>query len=287
MKKKGLWALIAAPGLAVVSWLLIFFLLGGGRVGATPSGTWMYEKAVQTPCSQPPTKPPSSQIYDLDHDAGDWGVYCEGSPVWNKRNVPSPSLDGKSLQCSLAGGAPYSNAHFYRNLLPEPSATGFTLTMSFWFSPTTTCNNEGKPSMIQALEFTMNKWQQEKRYEWALQWQNVGTGAPQWRYWDGGDWIPLSPALTQCLAANQWHTFALEGAIVDGQVHYQRFAIDGQQYPLDLTFQPVSTPGEYDRLAIAIQLDGNATQSLYDVFVDQVQFLREPAGQVYLPVVLK
>jgi hypothetical protein len=242
---------------------------------------------VQTPCSQPPTNPPSSQVYDLDHDAEDWGVYCEGAPVWNKRNVPSPSLDGKSLQCSIVGGAPYSNVHCYRNLLPEPSADVFTLTMSFWFSPTTTCNNQGKPSVIQALEFTMNKWQQDKRYEWALQWQNVGTGAPQWRYWDGQAWIPPSPPLTQCLEANQPYTLTLEGAIVGGQVHYQRFAVDGEQYPLDLTVPPVSTPGESDRLAIAVQLDGNATQSPYDVFVDHVHFLREPATRIYLPVVMK
>jgi hypothetical protein len=242
---------------------------------------------IQTPCSQPPTNPPSSQVYDLDHDAEDWGVYCEGSPIWNKKNLPSPSLDVKSLQCSLAGGAPYSNGHFYRNLLPEPPATIFTLTMSFWFSPTTTCNNQGKPSVIQALEFTMNKWQQDKRHEWALQWQNVGAGAPQWRYWDGGDWITPSPAIPQCLEGNQWHSFALEGAIVDGQVHYRGYSVDGDQHFLDLTVPPVSTSGQSDRLAVAVQLDGNATQSPYNLIVDQVHFLREPAARIYLPVILK
>jgi hypothetical protein len=133
----------------------------------------------------------------------------------------------------------------------------------------------------------MNKWQQDKRYEWALQWQNVGTGAPQWRYWDGGDWITPSPAIPQCLEGNQWHSFALEGAIVDGQVHYRRFSVNGAQHILDLTVPPVSTSGQSDRLAIAVQLDGNATQSPYDLIVDQVHFLREPAARIYLPVILK
>jgi hypothetical protein len=70
-------------------------------------------------------------------------------------------------------------------------------------------------------------------------------------------------------------------------VHYQRFSIDGNQHILDLTVPPVSTSGQSDRLAIAVQLDGNATQSPYDVFVDQVDFLRKPACQVYLPIVMK
>lgn len=238
-------------------------------------------------CSQGPINPPSSETYNLDRYAADWGVYCEGAPTWIKENVGMPSLDGESLRCSITGGAPYSNVHCYRNLLPEPITAVFTLTMSFWFSPTTTCNNQGNPSVVQAIEFTMNKWQQAKRYEWALQWQNVGTGAPQWRYWDGRDWVPVSPTVTQCLQGNQWHTFALEGEIVGGQVHYQRFIIDGNQHILDLTILPVSTPGESDRLAIAIQLDGNATESPYDVFVDQVNFVRKPATQVYLPLVVK
>lgn len=133
----------------------------------------------------------------------------------------------------------------------------------------------------------MNKWQEAKRYEWALQWQNVGTGASQWRYWDGLGWVPMSVPIPQCLQGNQWHTFALEGDIVGGQVHYKTFTIDGTQYDLDLTIPPVSAPGELDRFAIAIQLDGNATESPYDMFIDQVNFVRKPATQVYLPLVAR
>jgi hypothetical protein len=138
----------------------------------------------------------------------------------------------------------------------------------------------------------MNKWQQAKRYEFALQWQNVGDGAPQWRYWDPSQpesnrWQPITPPITQCLQGESWHTFVLEGEIVSGQVHYQSFTIDGKHYILDLIIPPVSIPGEPDRLAIAFQLDGNATASPYDVFVDQVNFVRKPAAQMYLPLVMK
>ena len=54
------------------------------------------------------------------------------------------------LRCLLAGGAPYSNAHFYRNLSGTGSdgAKRFTLSMSFRFSQTT-FNNQGGTSIIQ------------------------------------------------------------------------------------------------------------------------------------------
>jgi hypothetical protein len=239
-------------------------------------------------CDQGPSNPPTSETYDLDEDAEDWGVYCEGTPTWIKRNVATPSIDGKSLQCSITGGAPYSNVHCYRNLLLEPAATTFTLTLSFWFSPTTTFNNQSAPSVIQALEFTMNKWHQSKRYEFALQWQNVGDGAPQWRYWDphqSESWVGLG--ITDTLQGEQWHLFGLQGEIINEQVHYLVFAIDQHSHNLDVTVSPAYEPGETNRLAIAVQLDGNSEAAPYDVFIDQVSFVRKPAAQIYLPLVKK
>jgi uncharacterized repeat protein (TIGR01451 family) len=207
----------------------------------------------------------------LDEDASEWDIYREGSPTCvNPENVPTPSLDGNALQFAIVGGSPYGNCHYYRNLPSQPYATQFTYTLSFWFTPTTTCNNQGGPSTVQALEFSMSKWYQSKRYEFALQWQNVGNGAPQWRYWDGYHWVPPIPPITQCLQAGQWHTLELEGEVVGQQVHYQRFTIDDDSYVIDVTTSPISTPGEPDRLAIAVQLDGNSEESPYEVFVDKV-----------------
>jgi len=239
-------------------------------------------------CDQGATHPPSSITQDLDIDAQDWGTFCEGSPTWLKESVATPSIDGRSLRCSITGGTPYSNVHCYRNLLPEPAAAVFTLTLSFWFSPTTTFNNQGSPSTIQALEFTMNKWHQSKRYEFALQWQNVGDDAPQWRYWDPHQIEPwVSLGITDTLEGQQWHSFILEGEILNGQVHYQRFIIDQQSQNLNITVPPASAPGEPDRLAVAIQLDGNFVASPYDVFIDEVSFIRQAASQIYLPLIMK
>ena len=167
-------------------------------------------------------------------------------------------------------------------------ANVFSLGLSFWFSPTTTFNNQGTPSNIQALEFTVSKWYESKRYELALQWQNVGVGAPQWRYWDPNQSDPwVSLGITGSLTGEQWHSITLIGEITNGQIHYSEFALDQQSYSLNTTVSPTAALGESDRLAVAIQLDGNFQESPYDVFLDRVTFERSFITQVYLPIVLK
>lgn len=231
-------------------------------------------------CSQGPTAPPSLKTGNLDRYAADWGVYCEGAPEWIKMNVSSPALDSESLQCSLTGGAPYSNAHFYREFTSQPAATAFTYNLYFRFS-STTCNNDGNPSSIQAIEFSMNKWHRSRRYEFALQWQNVGPGAPQWRYWDPhrhkeDRWVSFEPPQAQCLPASTWHRLTLYGRIMAGKVYYDRFRIDGTTRKLGIMVSAASAPDEPDRLAIAVQLDGNFNEDPYDVFLDKVRFIRKP-----------
>jgi hypothetical protein len=240
-------------------------------------------------CNEGQSNPASAKSYDLDQYAQDWGVFCEGDPTWEKSDVATPSLDGQALRCALTGGQPYSNAHFYRNLEPAPAASTFTFTLSFYFSPTTTCNNQPTPSTVQAVEFTMNKWHQSYRYEFALQWQNVGDGAPQWRYWDPhatpDPWVAFSPPITQCLSGETWHTLTLDGEIAGGLARYTGFTIDGTHHTMVQTAAPAYTPSEPDRLAVAIQLDGNAVQSPYEVVVDRVSLEQEPASRVYIPIV--
>ena len=211
------------------------------------------------------------QGLDLDRHAADWAVYTEGTPTWIKENVATPALDTESLRCAITGGQPYSNIHCYRNLTSEPAATTFTLNLFFRFSPPTTFNNQGAPSIVQALEFSMSKWYQAQRYEWAVQWQNVGSGAPQWRLWNphaAEPWASLGIPAT--FAGDQWHSLILEGEIHQGMVRYQTLIVDGQSHALNVDVAPVAAPGEADRLAVAFQLDGNSVESPYDMFVDKV-----------------
>jgi uncharacterized protein YcfL len=166
------------------------------------------------------------------------------------------------------------------------------MSLSFYYRPHSTFNNQGGSSIVQALEFTMSKWLGQSRYEWAVQWENVGNGAPKWRYWnphhlDSNNqpdrWVDLNIPVSQellKLEGERWYTLKLEGDIVAGKVHYTRISIDklndgieGRIYPLDITVEPAAEAG--DKLAVAVQLDGNdwngtGQLSPYEVFLDKV-----------------
>jgi hypothetical protein len=239
-----------------------------------------------TACGASPANLPTSAEHNLDSDVANWGTYCEKTPTVRLENVTTPSIDGTSLRCTLTGGAPYSNVHCYRNLLPEPATSVFTLSLSFWFSPTTTLADSNGASVVQAIEFSLSKWHQSQRYEFALQWKNVGDGAPQWRYWDPHmpePWISLG--IPGALERGVWHALTLEGVILNGQVYYTQFSIDQHSHRIDRAVAPFPASGEPDRLAVAVQLDGNAKLDPYDTFIDRVNFLREPISAVHLPTV--
>lgn len=252
-----------------------------GSAALVTLGPWREGHVGAQGCDQGPINPRDSRNGDLDRQAPDWGVYCEGSPMWRLQNVATPSLDTESLQCSLLGGVGYSNAHFYRIFTSEPTSIAFTITLSFRFTPTT-CNNAGSPSIIQGLEFTMSKFYQNIRWEFGLQWENVAAsvnnGAPQWRFWNGSHWVRLNRPLSQCLQGEQWHEFTIVGQIINDNVFYDRFVIDKQVHVLDITVPPVPAIDVVrdDRLAIGVQLDGNFQESPYDVFLDKVNFIRGP-----------
>lgn len=221
-----------------------------------------------------------SLISDLDDDASYWGGYIDedgqGIPMWELGNVSNPSLDGISLRCAITGGDPYSNIHCYRNLPAEPTSNFFSISLSFYYHPPSSFNNVGEPSVVQGLEFTMSKWNQGLRHEWALQWNNVNesdnTGAPKWRYWDPfaspNRWVDLG--ISGSITGEQWHTLILDGEILDGKAHFLRFVFDGQEHQLNIPdVDPISDPAE-DKIAIAVQLDGNSTETPYEVFIDTV-----------------
>ena len=235
---------------------------------------------------------------NLDSDHTQWKPFTEvptpGLPTPSSaiNSVSSPSLDGDALRCAITGGYAYSNLHCYRNLSGAPNSNTFMMSLSFYYRPRSTFNNQGGSSIVQALEFTMSKWLGQSRYEWAVQWENVGNGAPKWRYWDPDHldsnnqpdrWVDLTipvPLEILELEGEHWYTLKLEGNIMAGKVHYTRISIDkindaveGWIYPLDITVEPAAEAG--DKLAVAVQLDGNdwngtGQLSPYEVFLDQV-----------------
>jgi hypothetical protein len=221
-------------------------------LGNSPGGT-------QTPT--PAQTMPTTSAINLDDDASQWGIFYDGgSAKATITNVAKPSVDGTALEASLLSGQPYVGIHVYRNLPPADTATSFELNLSFNFP---------RATLIQALEFTMNTWVNNQRWEWALQWENIGGGSfPPWRLWTGSAWQTIG--VTQQLGVNTWHKLHLKGNISHGQVHYISFSCDSISTQLGQTFAPVSLQG--DKLAVAVQLDGDAHEDPYQVYIDQVNF---------------
>lgn len=203
----------------------------------------------------------------LEDDASQWGIFYDGGNALAKlEQVSQPSVDGSALKISLISGQPYTGIHAYRNLPANETATTFDLTIFFYFSSATP---------MQALEFTMSTWVNDQRWEWALQWEHIGDGTPQqgnpptWRLWTGSSWQNIG--VSQQLSAETWHMFHLKGDLLHGQVHYMDFTCDDTSAHLDQTFAPVSAPG--NKLAVAVQLDGDSQEDPYQVYLDGVNFL--------------
>ena len=203
-------------------------------------------------------------LSNLEDNASQWGIFQDhGSARGTVSNVASPSIGGDALAASLIGGQPYTGIHAYRNLTAIDNLTSVQLDLSFRFSNATP---------VQALEFTTSKWENNQRWEWALQWEHVGDGGPQqgaaptWRLWTGSSW--QDTGVTQQLSAGTWHTLHLTGDIYNGNVRYTSFQSDGVTTSLTQVFAPVSSPGNV--LAVAVQLDGDNHEDAYKMYIDGV-----------------
>jgi hypothetical protein len=202
----------------------------------------------------------------LEDDYTRWttiqGSTQQNTIVAKPTNVTDPIAGRSTIKISFNKAIPGKSILAYRNLDPANNATYFELNLSFYYPDATP---------IQAVTFSMDKWVNHQRWEWALQWQNVpGGGAkPSWRVWDGKDRMWLDIGVTQDLAVNMWHTFHLYGNISNGQTHYLGFNCDDVYAKLAQSFDPAPDPGT-DKLAVSVELDGDFNRDSYDVYVKDV-----------------
>ncbi len=202
---------------------------------------------------------------DLNGNLSEWHIfYDQGQSKGLVEQVDDPSLSGSALKATLLSGDPYAGIHVYRNLPPRDECQLLQLDVAFYF-------RDLRP--IQALEFSMNKWMGDLRWEWALQWEQVGDGTaeqgipPAWRVWTGDTW--KNTGIQQYLKPNVWHQLSMVGVITDGKVQYLRFNCDRYAYSLQKhIFVPVVSPGS--KLAVGFQLNGDYQEDAYSVYYDNV-----------------
>ena len=210
------------------------------------------------------------------------GAFCEdigAASVPDGEFVPDP-VDGRSsAACTIKAAGPFDNLHCFTNLDDQPDTPPLVFRVEFKLPPGT-CNNDPTPSISQALEFSMSRYRGGKRWEWALQLENVnafaGDHAPQWRVWRPIDamWVPIDVSVPTSLCdGSAWHTFEMRGRIVgpSERIQFYAFLIDGvSQMPaggID-DRDPVMQPGEPDRFAAAVQMDSNSVGQLYTVHLN-------------------
>lgn len=215
-------------------------------------------------CSSGPSAAPNDAVKHLEEDITQWGVYCGGSPSYLQPEIQT-SAKATILQFSYLGGVANDYTHLYRNLSGAPDANSFVLKLRFRFQPSS-------DQSAQALQFSMNSWVAESRYEWAVQWLNDG-GKGRWGFWNGYQFVDLG--VSQRLTPGEWHTIKIHGAITDkGKVFYNGFSIDSTNHKIKLEVDPIAYPGWPDQLSVATTLVGIGGES-YELFLDRVNFKRE------------
>ncbi len=205
---------------------------------------------------------------NLEKDFGNWHIfhdqgYTNGSIKWGSIEAADPVR--KPLAVLLSHGQPYAGIHAFHDLPSSLSASSFTYSLDFYI-------DDMKP--VQALEFTNSKWLQNTRWEWAVQWQAIPDGsstaalAQSWRLWTGSQWSNVN--LHQPLKAHTWHHLTLQGSIINNRVQYQKLSCDNLSASLaDYRFDPVSSPD--DKLAVGVQLDGDALETPYQVYLSNIK----------------
>jgi hypothetical protein len=228
-------------------------------------------RACQGPIS------PLASTGRIDAAAGGWGVFW-GSDLPRFSMGPSApngeaGAGGGVLRLSFLGGDPYAFAHFYANLAGRP-ARRLTFSLRFYLGGATTFDNEDGVSTVQALEFSLSKYDGRKRYELAWQWENVGEGAPQWRFWDPAKgWVRTDMAAR--IAPRVWHEMRFSGSVDGDSVRYESLSLDGKDAPIRLSVPMAAVPDVSDYLAVAVQLDGNFRSDPYDLYIGDASLLIE------------
>ncbi len=219
---------------------------------------------------------PSGPMANIDNEAdlNIWERYAEPPGSWSidfaerMTDPTAPSGDNAVFHMSVTNSSPYANVYWFQRK-PLTSATSFTYSMNFKWS----ASGGNAP---EALEFPFSVYTGSQRLEAAVQWVTGwdGQGA-RWRVWGGpnnGYWTETNPQgqpwnFRQELARDVWHSFSLTATILNDQVFYQSFTVDGQTFPVQASY-PGFADGTAAQTVLAFQIDNNYWGNRQDVWLD-------------------
>lgn len=178
--------------------------------------------------------------------------------------ISSPSLSGSSAQFTMGGPTAYTNELYTQSLGGGDSPTHFVYDFYVMVD---------NPNAPQALEFDVNQTIGDTRWTWGTECNFNGNypGIGEWDVWNGAPdtgWVKTT-APCPPLPANQWNHIVWTFERVGQQVHYISLQVNDTTYPLNLYYsdQPNWSMGQIN---VAFQMDGNANQTPYNIWLDNV-----------------
>ncbi len=177
---------------------------------------------------------------------------------WTKQFVGSPSQNGKSMQFTIGGGTPYSDALWWKQLGANNGATHFQYDVDYYLTA---------PQFAQALEFDVNQSNGSRRFIFGTQCNIRGGGV--WDVWDtaGHTWRSTGVACS-APSAFTWHHLTWELYRDSSTIHFVALTVDGVRHYINAAYNSVATGG--NEINVAFQMDGDNAQHSYSTWLNYV-----------------
>ncbi|MBV9146171.1 MAG: hypothetical protein JO065_09660 [Acidobacteria bacterium] len=161
-----------------------------------------------------------------------------------------------TTQFSLAQGAPWAHALWWKRLGNNAAPTHFVLTLDQYME---------NPNASFGIEYEANQLVDGQWYDFAAQ---CSFGYGIWQLWDPANqhWVPTSVPCQRPVAST--HTqVRLEFQRNNGQVIFVSIGADGNIVPVNMAFNPQTISGLSGDFGVHIQLNSNANPDPYSVWV--------------------
>jgi hypothetical protein len=258
-----------------------------------PLGPGNYNTVVQEwdNCGGTATTPVEINVengfYNLQRSAG-WTGYGQGPPdfidcnpcgpqiTWSMtQGISSPSLSGSATQFNIGGTGPYWDVLFNNHLIGDGSSQGLldqnhTLVPTFHNFTYDVYFYGNNLSLSQALEFDLNQFFDGMGFIWGHECRIAG--GQEWDIWDNvkQHWVHTGVACNP--VSKSWNHLTIQvERTSNNQLLYQSITLNGVTNTLNQTFDPGPAPGWYG-ITANYQMDGNAKQSAYTIYLDELTF---------------
>jgi hypothetical protein len=247
------------------------------------------QQSFQITVANAPAPAPASQApsFSSVQKSGGWSSYgqqgpnyvdcspspCNGITFWMGQGISSPSMSGDASGFSVGGTVPFSDALFMNHMIGPGSSQGqpdknqtllpslhdFTYDVYFY---------GGNFGLSQALEFDINQFFNNLGFIFGHQCR-LASGN-EWDVWDNQNkkWVPTG---IPCYPNdNAWNHLTIQvQRDSNNNLVYQSITLNGQTSTLNWTFPAGTSPGWYG-LTINYQMDGDAKQDSYTVYLDDL-----------------